>query len=255
VFVQDDILRSVPMSALHDGNQFLIQRYAIAYTPSLQLTSLNPLAVQGLRALAVGLTTESPAASDAGFFAALNHVEAEISAVKTELPDSVTLTGSEFRLQKLEQTLDAADFPILHIATHGIFGTESDDTFLVTGDVPANKLTLTGLDRLLRRVKPDRPVELLVLTACTTAVGDDRAALGLAGVAAQAGVRSVLASLWFVNDNATSQLIKTFYASLKTPQVSKARALQQAQIQLIEAAGEFSRPAYWAPFVLIGNWL
>lgn len=255
VFVQDNILRSVPMSALHDGNQFLIQRYAIAYTPSLQLTSLNPFNLRGLRALAVGLTTASPADSAAGFFAALGNVESEINAVKEQLPDSVTLTGSEFLLKNMEQVLDSGDFPILHIATHGIFGTESDDTFLVTGDRPDNKLTLTRLDHLLRQVKPERPVELLVLTACTTAVGDDRAALGLAGVAAQAGVRSVLASLWFVNDTATARLIGTFYKNVNTPQVSKARALQQAQIQLIEAEGEFSRPAYWAPFVLIGNWL
>jgi len=255
VFVQDDILRSVPMSALHDGNQFLIQRYAIAYTPSLQLTSLNPLESRGLRALAVGLTTTSPVDSDAGFFAPLSNVDAEILAIKTELPDSVTLTGTEFRLQNLEQALESDDFPILHIATHGIFGTESDDTFLVTGDIPNNKLTLTGLDRLLRRVKPERPVQLLVLTACTTAVGDDRAALGLAGIAAQAGVRSVLASLWFVNDAATSELMGSFYTGLKTPHIGKAKALQQAQIKLIDAGGEFSRPAYWAPFVLIGNWL
>ncbi|HIK40761.1 CHAT domain-containing protein, partial [Thermoleptolyngbya sp. M55_K2018_002] len=78
---------------------------------------------------------------------------------------------------------------------------------------------------------------------------------GLAGVAAQAGVRSVLASLWFVNDAATSDLIKGFYADLKNPDLSKAKALQQAQIQLIEAGGKFARPAYWAPFILVGNWL
>jgi CHAT domain-containing protein len=255
VFVQDGILRSVPMSALHDGTQFLIQKYAVAYTPSLELTSLNPLNPQDLRALAAGLTTESPTDSEAGFFTALDNVEAEILAIKAELPDSVTLLGSEFSLEQLENTLASDDFPILHIATHGVFGTEADDTFLVTGENPENKLTLTDLDRLLRQVKADRSVELLVLTACTTAVGDDRAALGLAGVAAQAGVRSVLASLWFVNDAATASLVETFYDSLKNVQVSKAKALQQAQIKLIETQGEFARPAYWAPFVLVGSWL
>jgi CHAT domain-containing protein len=255
VFVQDDILRSVPMAALHDGEKFLIQQYAIAYTPSLQLTDLNPLDRESLRALAAGLTVETPANSEAGFYAALSNVEEEISAIKTELPESVTLTNSDFRLERLEENLTAAEFPILHIATHGEFGTESEDTFLVTGDVPDNKLTLSGLDQLLRQVESDRPVELLVLTACTTAVGDNRAALGLAGVAAQAGVRSVLASLWFVNDQATADLVETFYANLKIPQSSKAEALQQAQIRLIETGGEFSHPAYWGPFVLIGGWL
>jgi CHAT domain-containing protein len=255
VFVQDDILRSVPMAALHDGEKFLIQQYAIAYTPSLQLTDLNPLDRENLRALAAGLTVETPANSEAGFYAALGNVNEEISAIKAELPESVTLTNSDFRLERLEENLTAAEFPILHIATHGEFGTESEDTFLVTGDIPDNKLTLSGLDRLLRQVESDRPVELLVLTACTTAVGDNRAALGLAGVAAQAGVRSVLASLWFVNDQATADLAETFYANLKIPQSSKAAALQQAQIRLIETGEEFSHPAYWAPFVLIGGWL
>lgn len=255
VFVQDDILRSVPMAALHDGEKFLIQRYAIAYTPSLQLTDLNPLDRENLRALAAGLTIETPANSEAGFYAALSNVDEEISAIKAELPESITLTNSDFRLEELEENLTAAEFQILHIATHGEFGTESEDTFLVTGDVPDNKLTLSGLDRLLRQVESDRPVELLVLTACTTAVGDNRAALGLAGVAAQAGVRSVLASLWFVNDQATADLVETFYANLKIPQSSKAEALQQAQIRLIETGAEFSHPAYWAPFVLIGGWL
>ncbi|MBD2054763.1 CHAT domain-containing protein [Oculatella sp. FACHB-28] len=255
VFVQDDILRSVPMAALHDGEKFLIQRYAIAYTPSLQLTDLNPLDRENLRALAAGLTMETPANSEAGFYAALSNVDQEISAIKAELPESVTLTNSDFRLERIEENLTSAEFPILHIATHGEFGTEPEDTFLVTGDVPDNKLTLTNLDRLLRQVESDRPVELLVLTACTTAVGDNRAALGLAGAAAQAGVRSVLASLWFVNDQATADLVETFYANLKIPQSSKAEALQQAQTRLIETGEEFSHPAYWAPFVLIGSWL
>ncbi|MFQ3629929.1 MAG: CHAT domain-containing protein, partial [Cyanobacteriota bacterium] len=254
-FVQDDILRSVPMSALHDGTQFLIQKYAIAYTPSLQLTSPVSLDRGNLRALAAGLTDISPPDSEAGSFSPLFYVGEELDAILSELPRSQTLTGSAFRLDNLTQTLFSNNFPILHIATHGIFGTEAEDTFLVTADPPENKLTLNQLDRLLRGVDPDRPVQLLSLTACTTAVGDDRAALGLAGVAAQAGVRSVLASLWFVNDAATSDLIKGFYADLKNPGLSKAKALQQAQIKLIEAGGKFARPAYWAPFILVGNWL
>ncbi len=254
-FVQDDILRSVPMAALHDGTQFLIQHYAIAYTPSLQLTSPTPLNRNNLRALAAGLTDASPQNSQAGAFAQLAYVGDELAAIQTELPRSQTLVGSEFRLETLAATLSSGEFPIVHIATHGIFGTESDDTFLVTADTPDNKLTLNQLDQLLRSVNPDHPVQLLALTACTTAIGDDRAALGLAGVAAQAGVRSVLASLWFINDAATSTLVQTFYADLRNPELSKAKALQKSQITLIESGGRFSRPAYWAPFILVGNWL
>jgi CHAT domain-containing protein len=97
-------------------------------------------------------------------------------------------------------------------------------------------------------------VELLVLSACETASGDDRAALGLAGVALKAGARSAVASLWYVSDQAAGDLIIDFYRNLQSRQLSKAQALQAAQRQLI-ANLRFSHPAYWAPFLLIGNWL
>ena len=100
----------------------------------------------------------------------------------------------------------------------------------------------------------DKPVELLTLSACQTAVGDERAALGLAGIAIKAGVRSALASLWFVNDEATSQLVIEFYKQLQNPALSKAQALQNAQKKLA-AQRNFRHPAFWAPFLLIGNWL
>jgi CHAT domain-containing protein len=97
------------------------------------------------------------------------------------------------------------------------------------------------------------PVELLTLSACQTAVGDERAALGLAGVAIKAGARSALASLWFVNDESTSKLVTEFYQQLQNPTLSKAQALQQAQKSLMEQG--YQHPLYWAPFLLIGNWL
>lgn len=99
----------------------------------------------------------------------------------------------------------------------------------------------------------DKPVELLTLSACQTAVGDDRAALGLAGVAVKAGARSALASLWFVDDSATSALMVKFYEFLRKPGTSKAEALQQAQLDLLSQR-LFRHPAYWAAFLMIGNW-
>ena len=100
----------------------------------------------------------------------------------------------------------------------------------------------------------DQPVELLTLSACQTAAGDDRAALGLAGVAVKAGARSVLATLWFINDQASAQLVTEFYRQLRDPDVSKAKALQQAQVQLLSDR-RYQHPGYWSPFLLIGNWL
>jgi CHAT domain-containing protein len=100
----------------------------------------------------------------------------------------------------------------------------------------------------------DQPVELLTLSACQTAVGDDKAALGLGGVAVKAGARSALATLWYINDQASSILITDFYEDLKKPGISKARALQQAQLELLEDH-RYDHPSYWSPFLLIGNWL
>jgi len=118
-----------------------------------------------------------------------------------------------------------------------------------------DKLTMDRLERLLSFNQfRENTVELLTLSACQTAVGDERAALGLAGVAIKAGARSALASLWFVNDTATAELISEFYNQLRSTQLSKAQALQNAQKKLLDQK-TFNHPIFWAPFLLIGNWL
>ena len=249
VFIQDGLLRSIPMAALYDGEKFLIEKYAIATTPSLNLTNPEVLNRDRLRALALGLTEASQI--DGRRFAPLPNVEQEISQVQDVLTQSKEFIDEEFTRDRLEQELAETSYPIIHIATHGQFGSEPEDTFLVTGN--NQKLTLTELDRIIRRNVPNNdPVELISLTACQTAVGDDRAALGLAGVAVQAGVNSALASLWSIGDEATPQIIQQFYASLKDSNVNKAEALRQAQIASIKQG---IHPAYWASFIIIGNWL
>lgn len=262
VFVQDGILRSVPMSALYnaESQKFLIEQYAIATTPSLTLTDAQPLVRKNLRALAVGLT--QPAVIDNQQFSQLENVKTEITAVETELPGSKILLDQDFTRPRLEQELERTNFPILHIATHGQFGTEPEDTFLVagatfdeaTGKVANQRLTITDLEQIFRKANTVQQVELLSLTACQTAAGDDRSALGLAGVAIQAGVKSALASLWFIDDSATAKISAQFYENLKNSSDSKAAALQSAQLNVLRS-GEFFHPAYWAPFILIGNWL
>ncbi|MBD2088929.1 CHAT domain-containing protein [Microcoleus sp. FACHB-1515] len=249
VFVQDGILRSVPMAALYDGEQYLIQKYAIATTPSLTLTEAQPLDRSRLRVLVLGLT--QAAEIDGQTFPALSNVNREVAAIEAEL-NSTPLLDQNFTSTRLQQALSQASYPIIHMATHGQFSTVPDDTFLITGD--RQKLTITDLDRILRQTATTDSIELLSLTACQTAVGDDRAALGLAGVAIQAGVRSALASLWFIDDAATAQLATEFYANLQNPNMSRADALRAAQISLLENR-QTANPAYWAPFILIGNWL
>ena len=100
----------------------------------------------------------------------------------------------------------------------------------------------------------DNPLELLTLSACETAAGDERAALGFSGVAVKAGARSVLGTLWSVDDPATADLVHRFYRGLLQEKLSRARALQAAQRELIRDF-RYSHPAFWAPFQLIGSWL
>lgn len=252
VFVQDGILRSVPMAALHDGKQFLIEKYAIATTPSLTLTEPEDDANQQPTALVLGLTKS--AVVEGQNFPALASVKQEVRAIEELIPDSQELLNAQFTRSRLQQELQENDYSIVHIATHGEFGSVPENTFLVTGN--NQKLTLKEVESLIRNtIQSSEEIELLMLTACQTAIGDERAALGLAGVAVQAGVKSSLASLWSINDLATARIATSFYQNLTQTNVNKAEALQQAQLALINDGAKYNHPAYWAPYVLVGNWL
>ena len=245
VIVPDGPLRTIPLAALHDGQDFLIRRYAIATTPGLTLTDLRPIPRHQIQPLLAGLTQAVQG------FPALDYVQEELAAIHTAYGGKM-LENETFRLANLQQELEATPYSIVHIATHGQFVGDVRNTFLLTFD---DKLTLDRLERLIAIGQyRDQPVELLTLSACQTAAGDDRAALGLAGVAVKAGARSALATLWFVNDQAAVQLATAFYRQLQQPDQSKARALQQAQLQLL-ADRRYQHPGYWSPFLLIGNWL
>ena len=150
--------------------------------------------------------------------------------------------------------MKATPYNVIHLATHGQFSSQIDKTFLLAHD---NELKLVELDRLLRdrdRVQKNS-LDLLVMSACETAVGDNRATLGLAGVAVKAGAQSTLASLWKVKDTSTAVLMGEFYRELKTGNISKAEALRRAQLKVMKEYSNFSAPLYWAPFILVGNWL
>lgn len=257
VFIQDGILRSIPMAPLYDGKKFLVQKYAIATTPSLSLTNPRAFSAEDLQLLALGLT--KPVEVDGETFPALANVKGEIESITDRFPNSKSFLDSNFTQQSLKTELNQTLYPIIHIATHGRFGTVPEDTFLVTGS--NQKLTITQLEDDIRRVsRGSDSVELLTLTACETAVGDERAVLGLAGIAARAGVKSTLASLWSIQDESTKILVDKFYGRLQSG-ASKTQALQAAQLELIEAEttkainDDYAHPYYWAPFILIGNWL
>lgn len=245
VFVPDSALRTVPMAALHDGTAFLIDRYAVASTPGLTLTDPHPLDRMRTRILAAGLTVSVQG------FPALPYVAEELDSIESRYKGQ-RLENQDFLATRLETELREGRYGVLHIATHGHFSHDPTDSFLLTYD---GKLTLSQLDRLvgLLRFRQD-PLELLTLSACQTGVGDDRAALGLAGVAIKAGARSALASLWFINDEASTALIAEFYRQLHNPSASKAEALQRAQRHLLKDR-VYAHPAYWSAFLLLNNWL
>lgn len=259
VFVNDGILRSIPMAALNDGQQFLIEKYALATTPSLTLTDPNTLDRKNLKALILGLSERSQVGDFP--FQPLGKVPEEVAQVNEQFPGSKVLENEDFSESNMRQALTEQGYNILHIATHGVFGAAPEDNYIVTGqklDNERNKvITISELDNLIRSVTSvdQDPIDLLTLTACETAIGDNRATLGLAGVAIRAGVRSAIASLWAVDDAATANLITRFYSYLSDPNLTKAEALRAAQIELIQSEGFNQHPYYWAPFILIGNWL
>lgn len=245
VFVPDSALRTIPLAALHDGSAFLMAKYALAMTPGLTLTDPRPMNRERLKFLTAGLTTSVQG------FPALPYVADEISSI-TQLYKSDQLINHAFQTTRLEQELRDGQYSVLHIATHGQFSPDVTDSFLLTFD---GKLTVKGLDHLIGLFRfRQEPLELLTLSACQTGIGDDRAALGLAGVALKAGARSALATLWFINDEASATLIAEFYRQLRDPSVSKAVALQRAQRKLLSDR-VYEHPAYWSPFLLLNNWL
>lgn len=242
VFINDGVLRNVPMAALYDGKQFLVQKYPIANTLSLSLTNRQIRKQRDFRALILGLTVERPP------FAALSNVSDETALVQ-KIIGGTKLLDRDFTLTNLEKQLGRSNYSIVHLATHGKFGVDGASTYLLTFD---NRITLDELENILRRSK--QPVDLLTLSACQTAAGDNRSALGIAGVAIRAGVQSSLATLWFINDADTVPLIEEFYTQLRQPGITKAQALRVAQLKMI-ANPEFNHPAIWSPLILIGNWL
>ena len=297
VAVPDGVLRLVPLAALHDGRDFAIRRWALATAPGLTLTAPATRSGQPVQALLAGLSEPgpvldklpaqvisamlepgsdpalpraggaprtAPGPANAAVRDALRDALA-LPGVKREVEDLGRLLGSPplldqgFTLAALQQQLARQDHEIVHIASHGVFGDSADTTFIMTYD---ELITLDGLQRLLgggpNGQRPrTRPIELITLSACQTAEGDDRAPLGMSGTALKARARSALGTLWPVADSAAQQLMASFYrrlaAARASGQGSKIDALRAAQIELLDSP-TLRHPFYWAPFILVGDW-
>jgi len=245
VVAPDEALRTVPFAALYDGRDFLVQRYAIGVTPGLTLMEPEIVATGPQQALLAGLSEGVQG------FGPLPNVSDEIKSVAS-LYSGTQLMNESFVKPRIQAEIQRRPYGVIAFATHARIDSDPRRSYLLTYE---DRITLDELDRFVRTSQfRDQPVELMVLSACETAEGDERAALGLAGVALKAGARSVMASLWAVSDVSTSRLVGLFFENLKNAKLTKAQALQRAQQHLL-AEGEYQHPFYWAPFVLIGNWL
>jgi CHAT domain-containing protein len=243
VFVLDGLLRKIPLAALHDGEKYLIEKYAVALSPGLQLVT-DRTNDHRFKAIVGGISESREG------FSALPAVEAEVEQV-SKLIDSSTILNQQFTSSALAKLVQHSSANIVHLATHGQFSSKQEDTFLLTWE---GRINVKELSELLRNRENRHAIDLLVLSACDTASGDDRATLGLAGLAVKSGARSTLATLWPVKDKAAALVMTHFYEHLREPGMTKAEALQKAQVDVLTQT-DFAHPFFWSTFVLVGNWL
>ncbi|NEO83544.1 MAG: CHAT domain-containing protein [Spirulina sp. SIO3F2] len=254
VFVVDSYLQKLPFAALHDGEKYLIEKYSLATSIGSQLSRDTSTSLSKANVLLTGIS--SAPNWDEKNLKPLPGVAGEIRSLLEVLPNSNVLQDEQLNHQQLQEALEYNGPDIVHVATHGTFGQDSDNTRL---HLWTDDLRVDDFARLLR-LGADRnpnPLALLVLSACETAKGDNRATLGIAGMAIRTNAASTVASLWKVSDRSTADLMKEFYQSLLQNNHSRAEALRQAQLSLLhEQVEDYSEvePYYWAAFILVGNW-
>ncbi|BAT56736.1 TPR repeat protein (plasmid) [Nostoc sp. NIES-3756] len=253
LFTLDNSFQSIPMSLLHDGRDYLFKNYSITTTLGSRIRPPKALLKEQLNALIAGLSQFSPSFHSKNAppgLKPLPEVEKEVVDVKQQTRGSIKLLNEQFTSDNFQQELKTAKFPIVHVTTHGQFSSDPERTVLLAWDKPIN---IREFDGWLKVQNNQDPIELLVLSACQTAKGNKRSTLGIAGVAAQAGARTTLASLWLVDTESTAMLVEQFYKGLNN-NLSKAEALRQAQLSLLSHP-QYQHPYYWAGFVLVGSWL
>lgn len=256
VVVPDKLLRTIPFAAFYDAKdgkgKFLVEKkYALAIVPGLTLMESKSLKRDSLNFLSAGLSI-----SEKGFEPLGQASTAIVRGIQQEqkfcqnLSTFVSLTDDQFNRYELEQTLNRTAYTMVSFDTHASFNKFSQESFLL---LHGDKLTMNDLAKLFYpNLFRKEPIELLTLSACETAKGDEQAALGLAGITVKVGVRSAVGSLWKVDNEKTAQLMTGFFKNLcDNPTLSKAKALQEAQQELLK---EKPHPYYWAAFLLIGNW-
>ncbi len=248
VWIPDGRLREIAPAALSDGQRYLIEKFDIALSPGLTLLPPERQVIAGNASILTAGLSEARQG-----FAPLPAVSEELQVIAAAIPNHRQLFNETFTDRGFASALKRKPTSILHLATHGQFGGSAEETFILTWN---ERIGIVELGQLLERRdrRLAQTLELLVLSACSTATGDDRAALGIAGVAVRSGARSTLAGLWPLNDEATAAFMAEFYQALTTPGTSRAQAVRRAQLALMQNP-RYAEPFLWAPFVLVGNWL
>ncbi|MEP4077698.1 CHAT domain-containing protein [Haloferula sp.] len=248
VFVPDGALGNIPLGVLFDPARecYLLEDYSVSIAPNLSLLGEAPDEGEDRPLLAGGLSESVQG------YPAIPAVDRELTAVSSIYPKSVMLKNGKFTSDAVRKNILDLPVDVVHLASHGEFLGRAEGCFLLTHD---GRITLDELEGMIRPKKyVGLPVELLCLSACRTAAGDDRSALGLAGAAVKSGSRSVIATLWYVDDNAASDVMTRFHRTLmESPKIGKAEALRRSQLYLLNQDRN-THPNLWAPFVLIGNW-
>ena len=271
VIVPDGVLRLVPVAALHDGERFLVEKLAVATIPGLTMTNVAPPARKSAFALLAGLSEPGPVVDRLPQNFARAVLGAENTRSPSQLREALSLPGVKREIEELsrlmpsdtimdrgftagqfERQLKGTSYQVVHVASHGVFGGSASESFIMTYD---ELLTMDRLQSLLgESAARQAPVELLTLSACETAEGDDRSPLGISGAALKARAKSAIGTLWPVEDTAAEKVMQAFYTDLRAGNVSKAEALRRAQLQLLRDS-RFEHPFFWAPFIVVGNWL
>ncbi|NET60465.1 MAG: CHAT domain-containing protein [Symploca sp. SIO2E6] len=267
VFILDSGLRSLPISVLHDGDGFILEKYSIGLMPSLSLTDTRYVDVRNTQMLAMGaaeFTDQNP----------LPAVPTELSTLTGQLWQGTSFLNKEFTINQLKSARNSQPFGIIHLATHGEFlPGKLSNSYIQLWD------TKLKLDQVRELGFHNPPVELLVLSACRTALGDTEAELGFAGLAVLAGVKSAIGSLWYVSDEGTLGFMSNLYQQLQESP-SKAEALRQTQLAMLRGEvrlenntlvsstrrtiplppelqnlgdKDLTHPYYWSAFTLIGS--
>jgi filamentous hemagglutinin family protein len=253
VMIVDVGLRSLPFAALHDGTRFLVEQYSLGLMPSLSLTDTRYEDVRQAQVLGLGISEST------GNLSPLPAVTTEITNL-SQLWRSQLLFNQEATLQNLTTTRSQTPYGIVHLATHANFETGAlNNSFIQFWNQRLR------LDQVQQLGLNNPQVQLLVLSACDTALGDREAELGFAGLAVKTGVKTAIASLWSVSDTATTSLMTRFYQDLRATPI-KAEALRQAQLAFIRPnhttptadtptaiSKELSHPYFWAGFTVIGS--